>query len=213
MSTVGPAPPAASSGPSTRPMAGRTPRPENRLSVTISPAAANGSCRARTVVPSSSNSVNPKTSATGAAWCRTLWKIGNDTASAVTRFALSESWLPMKFAVFGSMPLHLMTTSSCGLGTGRERSRTPCTSAKMAVAAPTPSPSDVTATMVKTGLRRSCRTPKRMSLQRSAVNDVPLASRHCSRTLCTFPNFLRASRAASPLDMPAATFSSMRCSR
>ena len=58
-----------------------------------------------------------------------------------------------------SVPVQLITRSSCGLGTGNVRSSTAFTTENTAVFAPMPRPSDTTATTVNTGLRQSMRTP------------------------------------------------------
>src|SRR5712671_4978016 len=76
-----------------------------------------------------------------------------------------------------------------------------------------PSASVNTTMVVNPGFLRSNRRPNRMSCKRVSPKLAPRISRHSSRTPCKLPNRLRAARAASSRDIPAAMFSAVRCSR
>jgi hypothetical protein len=75
------------------------------------------------------------------------------------------------------------------------------TTLKIAVFAPMPTASEPMAMAANAGLRRSERTPYRMSLPRS-WNQRPRTSRYDSSVCSTLPKSMRAARRASAGDRP-----------
>ena len=107
-----------------------------------------------------------------------------------------------------------MTTSSDGLAmpAGGRKSMALAT-VKIAVFAPMPIASDNAAVAVKTGLRRSRRSPCAASCHASSIQRKDRASRCCSLTRSTLPRASRAARRAASGDRPRASYVSCNSAR